>query len=85
MIRGVAEQSLDAITSAVTTLNDGNTQVASSAEEQSAVAEEMNRNVTRILDAAEGNAQAALQTTETSDQLARLAAELQDLVGHFKV
>ena len=80
-----AEQSLDSIMSAVTTLNDVNTQVASSAEEQSAVAEEMNRNVTRISDAAEGNAQAALQTTEASDQLARLAAELQELVGHFKV
>ncbi|ADC62506.1 methyl-accepting chemotaxis protein [Allochromatium vinosum] len=80
-----AEQSLDAIMSAVTTLNDVNTQVASSAEEQSAVAEEMNHNVTRISDAAEGNAQAALQTTEASDQLARLAAELQELVGHFKV
>ncbi|SDX73213.1 methyl-accepting chemotaxis protein [Allochromatium warmingii] len=80
-----AEQSLDAITTAVTTLTDVNTMVASAAEEQSAVAEEMNRNVTRISDAAEGNAQIALQTTEASEQLARLAAELQDLVGHFKV
>lgn len=80
-----AERSLDAITAAVTTINDVNTQVASSAEEQSAVAEEMNRNVTSISDAAEGNAQGARQTTDASEQLARLAAELQELVGHFRV
>ncbi|NEX22588.1 methyl-accepting chemotaxis protein [Thiorhodococcus mannitoliphagus] len=80
-----AEQSLEAITAAMTTLNDVNTQVASAAEEQSAVAEEMNRNVTTISDAAEGNAQGANQTTEASEQLARLAAELQELVGHFRV
>jgi methyl-accepting chemotaxis sensory transducer len=49
------------------------------------VAEEMNRNVTSISDAAEGNARIALQTTEASEQLARLAAELQELVGHFRV
>jgi len=80
-----AGQALDAIATAVTTLNDVNTQVASSAEEQSMVAEEMNRNVTSISDAAEGNARIALQTTEASEQLARLAAELQELVGHFRV
>lgn len=80
-----AEHSLDAITAAVTTINDVNTQVASSAEEQSAVAEEMNRNVTSISDAAEGNARGARQTTDASEQLARLAAELQELVGHFRV
>ncbi len=80
-----AEHSLDAITAAVTTINDVNTQVASSAEEQSAVAEEMNRNVTSISDAAEGNSQAARQTTEASEQLAGLATELQMLVGRFKV
>ncbi len=80
-----AERSLNAITAAVTTINDVNTQVASSAEEQSAVAEEMNRNVTSISDAAEDNAQGARQTTDASEQLARLATELQDLVGHFRV
>ena len=80
-----AGRSLDDITTAVTTINDVNTQVASAAEEQSAVAEEMNRNVTSISDAAEDNAQGARQTTDASEQLARLATELQDLVGHFRV
>ncbi|MBK1691171.1 methyl-accepting chemotaxis protein [Ectothiorhodospira mobilis] len=80
-----ADQALDAINSAVATINDVNSQVASAAEEQSAVAEEMNRNVTSISDAAEQNAQGARQTTEASEQLSRLARELQDLVGRFKV
>ncbi|AHK79404.1 chemotaxis protein [Ectothiorhodospira haloalkaliphila] len=80
-----AGHSLDSITQAVSTINDVNTQVASSAEEQSAVAEEMNRNVTSISDAAEENAQGARETTHASEQLSRLANELQDLVGRFKV
>ncbi|MCG5515881.1 MULTISPECIES: methyl-accepting chemotaxis protein [unclassified Ectothiorhodospira] len=80
-----AGHSLDSITQAVSTINDVNTQVASSAEEQSAVAEEMNRNVTSISDAAEENAQGARETTQASEQLSRLANELQDLVGRFKV
>lgn len=80
-----AERSLAAISEAVATIHDVNTQVASSAEEQSAVAEEMNRNVTSISDAAEGNAHGAHQTTQASEQLAQLAVELQALVGHFKV
>lgn len=80
-----ADASLDAITLAVTTISDVNAQVASAAEEQSAVAEEMNRNVTSISDAAELNAQGAEETTLASEQLARLADELQDLVGRFKV
>ncbi|SEQ45652.1 methyl-accepting chemotaxis protein [Ectothiorhodospira magna] len=80
-----AESSLAAITQAVTTISDVNAQVASAAEEQSAVAEEMNRNVTSISDAAEQNAQGAQETTHASEQLARLADELQHLVGRFKV
>ncbi|EIC22653.1 methyl-accepting chemotaxis protein [Thiorhodovibrio frisius] len=79
-----ANQSLEAISSSVITINDVNTQLASSAEEQSAVAEEMNRNVTRISDAAEGNAQAAAETKAASEQLSTLAGELEALVERFK-
>ncbi|QIK36980.1 methyl-accepting chemotaxis protein [Caldichromatium japonicum] len=80
-----AGEALDNITGAINTLSDVNSQVASSAEEQSAVAEEMNRNVSGISDAAEFNARAALETAKASEQLAKLAAELQGLVGQFRV
>ncbi|MBK5970494.1 MULTISPECIES: methyl-accepting chemotaxis protein [Thiorhodovibrio] len=79
-----ANHSLEAITSSATTINDVNLQLASSAEEQSAVAEEMNRNVTRISDAAEGNARSAAETKAASEQLTTLAAELEALVERFK-
>ena len=80
-----AGEALDDIAHAVNTLNDVNAQVASSAEEQSAVTEAMSRNVTGISDAAEDNARAAQQTAESSEQVAQLASELQELVGQFKV
>jgi len=80
-----AAVSLTAITSAVATISDMNIQIASAAEEQSAVAEEMNRNITNINQVAELTATGAGQTTVASEELARLAVELQELVQQFKV
>ncbi|MCF1184718.1 methyl-accepting chemotaxis protein [Marichromatium gracile] len=80
-----AETALNAITQAVATINDVNSQVASAAEEQSAVAEEINRNVTSISDVSDRNAEGAKQTTDASDRLAKLAAELEAVVGRFRI
>ncbi len=80
-----ANHALQAITQAVSTISDINNQLASAAEEQSAVTEEMNRNVTSISDAAEGNAQGSRETKESSEQLTQLANALQALVSHFKL
>lgn len=76
---------LDEIHAAVGTINDLNNQIASAAEEQSVVAEEINRNVTHISDAADQNAEGAHHTAQSADGLTRLAQELQGLVGRFKV
>tara|TARA_R110000751_G_scaffold91266_3_gene179154 strand:- start:381676 stop:382080 length:405 start_codon:yes stop_codon:yes gene_type:complete len=80
-----AAQSLVKITSSVATINDMNTQIASAAEEQSVVAEEVNRNITNISAASEQAADGATQTTSASEELARLASGLQELIGQFKV
>jgi methyl-accepting chemotaxis protein len=80
-----AADALAAIAGAVSTINDMNTQIASAAEEQSAVAEEINRNITTISHAADQTANGAEQTASASEDLARLAAQLQGLVGQFKV
>jgi methyl-accepting chemotaxis protein len=77
--------SLDAIMGAVKTINDMNTQIASASEEQSAVAEEINKNITNIRDVALHTAEGSAQTAAASEQLAKLAEELQSLVGRFKV
>ncbi|MCO6412675.1 MAG: methyl-accepting chemotaxis protein [Thiogranum sp.] len=80
-----AGNSLASITGAVARINDMSTQIASAAEEQSAVSEEINRNIVRINDMTEESAEAAAQTAKASEDLARIAAELGNLVGQFRV
>jgi len=80
-----ASDALHSISSAVATINDLNTQIASAAEEQSATTEEINRNITNIRDMAEQTEVGAQQASSVSDELSRLAAELQQVVGRFRV
>jgi methyl-accepting chemotaxis protein len=77
--------SLDAITRAVTAINDMNLQIANAAEEQTAVAEEISRNVVNISQISNETADTAHQTTTTSINLANLATELQSLIGQFRL
>lgn len=79
-----AGASLESITHVVSTITDMNTQIASAAEEQSAVAEEINRNIVNISQVANQTAVGAQQTASASNEMAKLAAQLQLLVGHFK-
>ena len=80
-----AGDALGTIADEVERINDMNTQIASAAEEQSAVAEEINRNVVSISQLADESAQGAEQTTRTSEELAKLATDLQQMVARFKV
>ena len=80
-----AGEALDAIADAVSAIRDMNTHIASAAEEQSAVAEEINQNVSNIAHVAEENAEASRQTTDTSVSLASLASQLQQLMARFKI
>ena len=65
-------------------INDMNVQIASAAEEQSAVSEEINQNVTVINDIAEQSTKAASQTAQSSNELAQLALNLQTSAAQFK-
>lgn len=62
-----------------------NTHIASAAEEQTAFAEDINRNINQIAQVAEENANSTSQTTETSQSLAGLATDLQGLISQFRV
>jgi methyl-accepting chemotaxis protein len=78
-------QSLGVIAREVGTINDMNTQIATAAEEQSAVAEEINRNITTISVIADTTSNDARQTSQISEELVRLAAELNRLVSQFRL
>ncbi len=78
-------KALDDITTAVSTINDMNTQIASASNEQSLVTEEINQNVVNITQVAEQTANSAEQIDTSSRELAHLSAQLQTLVGQFKV
>ena len=80
-----AGESLATISAAVAQINDMSTQIASAAEEQSATTEEINRNITSISEMANETSTGAQQTSTASSDLARLGAELQEVVGQFKV
>ncbi|WPL17050.1 Putative methyl-accepting chemotaxis protein YoaH [Thiorhodovibrio winogradskyi] len=80
-----AGESLQAISNAINNISDMNAQIASAAEQQSAVTEEINQNISNIALAVEQTASGSHQIATASDELSRLAAELQNLVGRFKV
>jgi methyl-accepting chemotaxis protein len=80
-----AGSSLDAITSAVARINDMNTQIASAAEEQTTVAEEVNRSIFSISGVANQCSEGCNQTASAGRQLASLAADMQALVGQFRL
>ena len=78
-----AAESLGEIAGAVATINDMNTQIASAAEQQSAVAEEINRNVVNLNQVAVRSADASQRTAETSEDVAHSAAQLKDMLTRF--
>jgi methyl-accepting chemotaxis protein len=76
---------LESITNAINQISDMNNQIASAAEEQSVVAEEINRNVVGITEISEHTANGAQQTASASEGLNNLAGQLQRIVGQFKI
>ena len=73
------------IAEGIANISDRNIQVASAAEEQSLVSEEINRNVNDINDLVIQVSAAAEQTAVNSRELASLADHQQQLVRRFKV
>lgn len=79
------DKSLADIVKAVSTINDMNTQIASAAEEQTAVTEEISRSVTRIADVADETAHGAMNTENACARLAELAQQIRQQLGQFKI
>ncbi len=76
--------SLQQITQAVRSITEMNQQIAVASEEQDAVANEINQNMTSISDASRQAATEVEQSLAASETLFTLADDLQQLVARFK-
>jgi len=80
-----AGESLSAITQAVSTINDMNTQIAHAAGQQSEVAEEVDKNVVNIARIGNESMENAQQTSDSSSSLWNNASKLESLLSQFKL
>ena len=80
-----AEASLEVVTKAVATINDMNMQIASAAEEQSAVSAEINRNIHNISQVSDETAQGVQRSTELSGTVTGESNQLLALMKKFRV
>ncbi len=80
-----AVQALGKISDAVTVISDMNLQIASAAEQQSAVAEEVNRNVSAIRTVTETLTGQATESAQISSQLNALTTHQMKLMDQFRV
>ena len=74
---------LEEVAALVNNISDMNMQIASAAEEQSSVSEEINRNVINISDEAQKNSQNSQQTQNEINQLEEFSSYLNTLVAQF--
>ncbi|MHB0853120.1 methyl-accepting chemotaxis protein [Stutzerimonas nitrititolerans] len=79
------ETGLNDVVQTISLIQAMNMQIATAAEEQSSVAEEINRSVLNVRDVAEQSAAAVEETAASTAELARLGNELQSRVSFFKV
>ncbi|WP_095050228.1 methyl-accepting chemotaxis protein [Pseudomonas sp. Irchel s3h9] len=80
-----AGAALEEIASAFTLINERNLVIASASEEQAAVAREVDRNLMNIRDLAMQTSAGANQTSAASQELSRLAVDLNSMVAKFSV
>ncbi len=76
---------LAAIILRVSIIQEMNPQIAAAAEQQCAVAEEINRSVMNVRDVSQMTATASEETAAASVQLTKLSLDLQALVGKFRL
>lgn len=76
---------LTEIVSSVVTIDEMATHIASASEEQSAAAEEISKNISKINHVTEQSSISSNQISQNSENLAILSSELQVLIHRFKV
>ncbi|MEB0310284.1 methyl-accepting chemotaxis protein, partial [Pseudomonas sp. 10B1] len=76
---------LEQITVAISHINERNLVIASASEEQAQVSREVDRNLVNIRDLATQSAAGAHQTSAASNELSRLALDLNGMVAKFVI
>ncbi|MCK8044351.1 methyl-accepting chemotaxis protein [Shewanella sp. 1CM18E] len=80
-----AKQSLERITNSITEINDMATQIASAAEEQRAVSEDISRNTQAINDTSNELSSQTQEVSDNAQMMLRTSSELSDRVSRFKI
>ena len=80
-----AGDALVSITESITEINDMNTQVATAAEEQSQVTQDINRNVVNMSELVNQNVTGISQSASASNELSRLAEQQKEQLAFFKL
>ncbi|SDH99558.1 methyl-accepting chemotaxis protein [Pseudomonas benzenivorans] len=82
---GKVQQALENILGAVGMIVDQSQQIAAAAEQQTAVAHDIDQNIVEINHAGERTAEGASQTEQASRELSGLVSRLKQLIGAFRV
>lgn len=80
-----AGAALDTITSMISTMDEMSEQISNAANEQSSVAESINRGIVEISQIADHSAEGARETSTAVDTLSSLSSQLQEAASKFKV
>ncbi|EGA72199.1 sensor protein TorS [Vibrio sinaloensis DSM 21326] len=80
-----ANSALHGITDSVTNINDANTQVATAAEQQSQVTQDINRNVVNMSELVNQNVSGICQSASASEELSSLAEKQKAQLAFFKL
>jgi methyl-accepting chemotaxis protein len=81
----MAGSSLSDIALSVSTISDMNIQIAAASEEQTAVTEDLTRNVMTISDATGHVTEAATESEKTSERISEISISIRDKVKRFIV
>ncbi len=81
----MAGTSLESIVSSMAAISDMNAQIATAAEEQSAVAQEIDRSIVQLSELAGQAAEGSDAVVTTTQTLSELGDRLRSLIGQFKV
>jgi len=77
-------QTLSDITQRMVNVNDATTQVATAAEEQTSVSEDINRNITEVAEISETMHKAAGENLRTVPELEAMAHQAQELADRIR-